>query len=183
MEGYQHQKVIPRASEHLSRESITSDPIGAVQRAIGEHVNLLHPIEAAQAIDLISAEDPEEVSDRVLNLLYGADELSDRLERFLEWNTPRELADGKTGAVNGTVTSFLLATTAPEEHAFCKPETYTKAVKALLGAGEVRKDAAERILHANDFYRENARRADRSISSSVFRPDARSHRILFDAEQ
>lgn len=151
-EGYQHQKVIPRASEHLSRASIEADPIGAVQRAISGHVNLLHPIEATQAVDHVTAEDPEIVAERVLDLLYGSDDLGDRLEGFLEWSSPRNLADGKTASINGTVASYLLAVVSPKEHAFCKPDTYTKAVKALLGSEAVRKDAAERILHANVFY-------------------------------
>jgi len=155
-ESYHHHRIIPRATPSLSPEALESDPRGAVLEALKADVNLLSGNwQKSPAQKLFQQESPEAIRREVGALLYGEDPLEDRVRRFLEWGADREIEDGKTAGAGGTVASYLLALSDPQEYAFCKTNrAYRPAVRALLGGEEVRSDWPERIAHARDFYRE-----------------------------
>lgn len=158
-EGYQHQKIIPNGTPKLTPEAITESPRESVIDALRADVNLLSGNwQKSPAIKFLDRADPSAIQDEVFNLLYGPDELADRVERFIDWGEDRKIEDGKTAGLDGTVASYLLFLSDPQQYAFCKTSrAYRPAVKALLGDGEVRSDWPERVTHARDFYRETLR--------------------------
>lgn len=151
-EGYQHKKVIPKARPHLSLESLRQDPAQGVSAALNASMNLLSRHERTPAKRFVEAQAPKELGDRTIALLYGEAPLFDRVHAFYEWCKPGpETGQGKTG-INGTVISYLLAMSAPEKYAFCKPTVYTEAAKALLGPKQVQDEPVQRVVHCRDFY-------------------------------
>lgn len=155
-EGYHHNEIIPEATPRLTPKWLLENPREAVLEALGADVNLLSGNwQRSPAEKLFQREPPEAIKREVGNLLYGSDDLEERVEQFLEWGSEREIENGKTAAVDGTVASYLLALSDPQEYAFCKTRrAYRPAVKALLGKDEVRSDWPERIAHARTFYKE-----------------------------
>ena len=163
-EGYHHHTILPKTVPLLSRESIEADPIGSVVGAIKADVNLLSQFEAMKALTLLGVPEtqPEEVRERILDLLYGDDDLVSRIERTLAWGAPRKRADGANMDVNATVASYLLGVSQPDRYAFCKPTVYRAASKALTGDVVGSQHPAERVAHAAELYRAalDALRAD-----------------------
>ena len=155
-EGYHHHQVLPNTTKLLSRESIEADPIGAVTGAIKAHVNLIATRELMYATTLLghTATEPDDVRERVLDLLYGDDDLASRVERFIDWAHPREREDGAHMGMNATVASYLLAASQPGQYAFCKPTVYKPAAQALLGEAVGPAHPGERVAHATQLYRE-----------------------------
>ncbi|HYE17555.1 MAG TPA: AAA family ATPase [Tepidisphaeraceae bacterium] len=152
-EGYQHLKVIPKAQPLLSRRSLEADAVEAVSAAINASFNLLSQFEKAKSKALIALPAVAgEVGPRVTELLYGAAPLVDRVRAFLKWGAVRKLAGGREGGFNGTTASYLLAMSDPARYAFCKPEVYSAAARALLGDDHVEDDPAVRLGHATAFY-------------------------------
>jgi hypothetical protein len=155
-EGYQHQKIIPSGTSKLTPEALSESPRESVIRALRADVNLLSGNwQKSPAIKFFKRADRSAIQDEVSNLLYGAEELADRVERFMGWGEEREIEDGKTAGLGGTAASYLLFLSDPQQYAFCKTaRAYRPAVKALLGDEEVRSDWPERVAHARDFYKE-----------------------------
>lgn len=159
-EGYHHHEVLPKTTELLSRASIEADPVGSVADALKAHVNLIATRELMYATTLLGHEatDPEDVRGHVLDLLYGSDDLSSRVERFTDWAHPRERGDGAHMGINATVASYLLAASQPDRYAFCKPTVYKPAARALVGDAVGPARPAERVAHATQLYQEVLRR-------------------------
>ena len=154
-EGYQHHKVLPKATPLLSRESISENPIDALKGAVAATLSLLSQFEVMKAIAFLDQADPDQVREHALDLLYGDDELEHRLRRFLEWGAIRKSKDSQASmGFNPTAVSFLLCASNPREYAFCKPENYKLAVRALLGNGAVETDGVKRLVHARSFYKD-----------------------------
>lgn len=149
-EGYQHHKVIPTARPLLARETVTAE---STIKAIQAHHNLLHPKELTYAVDFLKQADPQQSRDHLVQLLYGGEPLLTRLDAFLSWSKLRKATDGKQLGFNATVSSYLLAMSAPEHYAFCKPTAYKPAAAALLGEDQVEFDQTKRLQHCMDFYR------------------------------
>ena len=146
-EGYHHKKVIPTAQPALSSEALNANPRGNALVALKASANLLSHYEQAKAIDFLQDAPEEEVGFALSDLLYGGDDLFTRTERFLAWGKG---ADPRK-TVNATVTSYLLAVSAPEQYAFCKPTVYKEAARALLGLQAI-PAGAERLEHITRFY-------------------------------
>lgn len=154
-EGYQHHKVLPKATPFLSRESISANPIEALKGAVAAHSSLLSQYEAMKAAEFLDQADPGEVREHALDLLYGDDELESRIRRFLEWGAVTKSRDGETTkGFNPTAVGFLLCASNPREYAFCKPANYKAAARALLGDEGVEKDPIKRLVHTRKFYKE-----------------------------
>ena len=157
-EGYQHQKVLPKARSLLSREAISEDPLGSVKGALQAHFNLLSQFELAKAVDFLKICEAGEAKVKFLALLYGADDLEERARNFLDWaGTEHHKVDGSSVGFNPTTVSYLLNAVDPTKYAFCKPDNYSRAAAALLGAGAVEKDSIKRLIHATAFYAEALR--------------------------
>ena len=146
-EGYHHQKVIPKAGPALSSDALNNDPKGNTILALKASANLLSHYERSKAIDFIQDASEEEVGFALSDLLYGTDALHTRADRFLSWGKGTD--PKKT--INATVTSYLLAVSAPEHYAFCKPTIYKEAARALLGLQAI-PTGAERLDHISKFY-------------------------------
>jgi hypothetical protein len=155
-EGYHHQKIIPNGTPKLTPEALAESPRESVIGAFRADVNLLSGNwQKSPAIKFLERADPSAIQDEVSNLLYGPEGLADRVKRFIDWGEEREIEDGKTAGLDGTVASYLLFLSDPQQYAFCKTaRAYRPAAEALLGEGEVRSDWPERVAHARDFYRE-----------------------------
>src|SRR5690606_26407777 len=152
-EGYHHKKVIPGASPHLTPDALRSDVRTHVAAALKASNNLLSRFERTWALAFIEKCRPAEALEQIQVLLHGQGNLQERIERFQKWGGKRKIAgsDKYTG-FTPTVISYLLAMSAPTQHAFCKPDVYHEAATALLGTGEAKEDPVERILHATSFY-------------------------------
>jgi len=155
-EGYHHQKIIPNGTPELTPEALSERPQESVIDALRADVNLLSGNwQKSPAVKFLKRADPSAIQDEVFNLLYSSEELADRVERFIGWGEEREIEDGKTAGLDGTVASYLLFLSDPQQYAFCKTaRAYRPAVEALLGDEEFRSNWPERIAHARDFYRE-----------------------------
>ena len=76
LEGYLHERVVPKAQVALYPENIEEDPVGAVRAALNAHYNLLHSTEIARATDFVEAADPDELRDHLERLLRGKGDLN-----------------------------------------------------------------------------------------------------------
>ena len=157
-EAYQHHKVLPKALALLSRESIASDPIGALKGAVSASSNLLSQYEKMRPIEFLGSCSPTEARESTLDLLYGSGDLESRVKSFLDWGgvAKHKSEEGPIG-FNPTGVSYLLCVSNPQKYAFCKPDNYRLAATALLGAEAVEADAIKRIGHAAAFYTEALR--------------------------
>ena len=153
-EGYHHHQILPKTTRLLSRESVEADPIGSVIGALKADVNLLSQFETMYAVTLLGHPETgaDEVRERMLDLLYGDDDVAARVNRVLEWGAPREREDGANMGLNATVASYLLGMSQPERYAFCKPTVYKAAAKALTGDKVGNGDPAGRVAHATALY-------------------------------
>lgn len=132
-EGYQHHEMIPRATPQLTSEALSDTPREAVLEALRADVNLLSGIgDASPALHFFKAAGLSEIEQEVSRLLFGEEGLAERVRRFLKWGEPRELEDGKTAKLNGTVASYLLALSDPQEYAFCKTRRAYPPTTSLL---------------------------------------------------
>ena len=153
LEGYQHNQIIPKAQPLLSPESLNNDPINSVKNAIRAAQNLLSQYEHARPLHFLDECDPEEARQNFIDLLHGDDELRDRIDRFKNWaDWKKHKKEGNPIGFNATIISYLLCMFHPETHAFCKPENYQMAAKALLGSEQIEHDTYKRIIHATNFY-------------------------------
>jgi AAA domain (dynein-related subfamily) len=154
-EGYHHSKVLPNAQPYLTEEAIRSDPTGSLMNAVLASENLLSVQERIWTKQLAEHCDAEGCMGHLLELLYGAGSLGDRVAKFHDWAYVREVPDTayKQGCTT-TVISYLLAMVDPRNHAFCKPTVYKAAARALLGPSGVVRDKLERVIHASAFYAE-----------------------------
>lgn len=158
-EGYQHHEIIPAATPRLTPESIAARPREAILEVLRADNNLLSGAwDRSPATKFFETADAGAIKVELTHLLNGAGDLPDRVRRFLEWGEAREVEDGKTAELNGTVASYLLAMSDPQEYGFCKTQlAYRPAATALLGEDAPRSDWPERIAHVRDFYKEALR--------------------------
>ena len=154
-EGYHHHKLIPQATPELTPDKLSENPREAVLNALRADVNLLSGNwQRSPAEEFFKRAEPEEIEQEVSNLFFGKEKLAERIGRFIQWGSEREIEDGKTAKLDGTVASYLLALSDPQEYAFCKSRlAYKPAVRALLTGDDVRSEWPERIAHARYFYR------------------------------
>lgn len=153
-EGYHHLKVIPKVRPLLSREALERDARGSLETAVKSSVNLLDKFEVTAATNFLKDADPEAVRDKVIDLLFGTQSVRERLQSFREWaNVPENSVDGNKSGINLTVASFLLAMSDPKTHAFCKPNIYKAAAKALL-ARDDEGNSPDRLINTAELYRE-----------------------------
>lgn len=150
-EGYHHQKILPNAQRHLTRDALETRPRESLLGALKADVNLLHAQDRMKASAFAQQEEPAALSRCLLDLLYGNTPLEELLISFLA-RTQGEQGPARRAEINATVASYLLALSAPERYAFCKPEVYKAAARALLGPVDVVGGAAARIAHATEFY-------------------------------
>ena len=152
-EASHREKILSKATPHLTKENLLSDPVESLLTAVKFNAGLLFQFDVSALKNFIQSEDAQEISGRTIDLLYGLDSLEERCRRFQEWSHVIKMEDGKKKGINNLVISYLLAASQPKTYAFCKPKNaYTPAVKALLGEEEVRTDAVKRIVHTKQFY-------------------------------
>ena len=152
-EGYHHQKVLPKAGPLLRRDRLAEDPVGAVSGAIKASVNLLSSFETMLALTLLEAPEPADVRTQSERLLYGDGPLADRVDAFVAWGTSFPDDGDRKRSVNATVASYLLAVSDPGRYAFCKPEIYAAAARALAGEAVSSAEPGRRVAHCTDLYR------------------------------
>ena len=153
-EVYLQERVLAKAQPFITADALGSTPKECIQRVLNLRLNLFGAYEGSWASELIKRSDEAELRHRLLDLLYGQDDLHDRLERFLAWSDLRDLTDeGKKVGINATVASYLLAVSNPREYAFCKPRTYNAAVDHLLGRDARPKNKVQRVVHCCAFYK------------------------------
>jgi len=154
-EGYHHSKVLPNAQPHLTEDAIRSNPIESLDRAVQSSSNLLSAQEKIWTRQFTTHCDVDDCRRHLLDLLYGAGDLSDRIKSFDDWAHVRLVPDTehKQGCT-ATVIGYLLAMVDPHKHAFCKPTVYKAAAAALLGSAGIVRDKLKRLIHASAFYTE-----------------------------
>lgn len=157
-EGYHHSKVLPNAQPCLTEDAIRSNPTENLIKAVQSSSNLLSTQEKIWTKQLATHCDADDCRRYLLDLLYGAGNLADRIRAFHDWAHVRPVPDTdyKQGC-NTTVISYLLAMVDPHKHAFCKPTVYKAAAGALLGSAGIERDKLRRVMHASAFYTETLR--------------------------
>ncbi|WP_105010518.1 AAA family ATPase [Salinibacter sp. 10B] len=160
-ESYLYDQRVPTGQKHLLPEALEEAPVTHAQEALPSDTNPLGWQEVDRARNAFDAAGPEEVRERLQDLLRGDRSLQSRLQSFLEWGQFE--GEGKTVGINGTVASYFLAVVHPPLCAFCKPSTYQVAAEALLGpdAAKTASDEAGRIVHASRLYGDVLRRLRR----------------------
>ena len=155
-ESYIQDKVLNKASSHLTEESLQSDIKLNLIKALKSHYNLLSPFESSFAKKFIEVNDEGILKEKLLFLLYNTETpLKQRLMNLLEWAKVQELSEGgKKSGINATVCSYFLAMTDPKEYPYCKPIAYNALVDYFLSNNERQTDQVERILHCQIFYKE-----------------------------
>jgi 5-methylcytosine-specific restriction protein B len=153
-EAYVRTRVLARASKALTREAIEENASAALKRALSHHENLLSVFEYARARDWATHTPEEAVREALLAVLFGEEDLSARVEAFLEAASSRELEPGRVAAINETVTSYILAMHDPERHAFAKPSSALQPAWRLLvdPSGDRAPTGPERVAWAAAFY-------------------------------
>ncbi len=153
-EAYVRDRVLARAGEALTREAIEAGASAALKRALSHHENLLSVFEYARARDWATHTRDDVVRKALLALLFGEDELGERVESFLASTRSRELEEGRVATVNETVTSYLLAMSDPSKYAFAKPSSALQPAWRLLvdRSGERAPTGPERVAWAAAFY-------------------------------
>ncbi|MBM4300235.1 MAG: AAA family ATPase [Deltaproteobacteria bacterium] len=147
------ERVLKKAAPYLTEDSLRKDPKDSVMSALKTHFNLLSQFEFMFAKTFIDQVYGDELRDRVLDLLYGPEDLGARLRKFLKWAKLEPVPDKKIKkGMSATVASYLLAMSNPRQYPFCKPVAYDRAVTELLGKDAVRRDSVERILHCQEVY-------------------------------
>jgi len=154
-EGYHHAKVLPKAQPCLTQEAIRADPRGNLVKAVQSSFNLLSVSEKIWTKQLATHCDEDVCRRYLLDLLYGAGDLADRLRAFHDWSRVRPVPGTEyQQGCRPAVVSYLLAIVDPKEYAFCKPTVYKAAAAALLGPGAVVREWLGRLLHATALYKE-----------------------------
>lgn len=154
-ESYVRARVLARAREDLAADAVRAAPIESVRKALSRHENLLSGFEHARARAWLDHADPELTGPAIYTLLHGDDELSVRLEQFLELARPAKVDTRKIAGCNATVASYLLAMAHPTVYAFVKPERAFNPAWALLAdpdAPPLR--GGERVVRATKLYAE-----------------------------
>lgn len=157
-EGYHHSKVLPNAQPLLAENAIRSDPRENLVKAVQASTNLLSTQEKIWTKQLATHSDEDDCRRHLLDLLYGAGSIVDRMKAFHAWAQVRPVPDTdyKQGCTP-TVISYLLAMIDPRSYAFCKPTVYKAAALALLGPSVIVRDKLKRVVHASAFYAEALR--------------------------
>jgi catechol 2,3-dioxygenase-like lactoylglutathione lyase family enzyme len=153
LEGYHHQKVIPKVQQIFQREKLEQNPKEVITAMIDASFNLLSQFEKVSAKDFIDRCNEEELKKKCLDLFFSNDLIQERLKRFYQWSKYKVVGQKKIG-FNSTSVSFLISSCKPKEFAFCKPSIFKPAVKALTNQDEARKDNVERIAQCTEFYSE-----------------------------
>lgn len=152
-EGYQHKRILPKAQPLLSHERLSAESVESVRGALRAAGNLLSQFETMDAGRFLDAVDEDELSLRMLNLLYGDQSVEERLRAFGEWAKLTGTANGRSG-LNGTVISYLMAMANPESYAFCKPSMYKQAVGWFVRGTDSPSDPIERLIQCNRLYQQ-----------------------------
>jgi len=157
-EGYHHSKVLPNAQPYLTENAIRSDPIDNLDKAVQSSSNLLSTQEKIWTRQFTTHCDADDCRRHLLDLLYGAGALPDRIKSFHDWAYVRSVPDSdyKQGCT-ATVISYLLAMLDHRKYAFCKPTVYKAAAAALLGPAGIVRDKLKRVMHVSAFYAEALR--------------------------
>ncbi len=156
-EGYHHATIIPKAQPHLTEQAIQEDVKTHLQAAFDSDVNLLSHHDKMPVRKFISEADPELLKQHLLDLLYGENSLEKRIHDFFDWSKVQRGTFHTSSGINPICISYLLAISNPKEYAFCKPNVYVKAVKALdvttplTSSGKL--DKVARLVHATEFYK------------------------------
>ena len=147
------QDVLAKASPYLEEKALRTATKENLLNALLANNNMVSMFEYAYAKTFIDQTPEEELKRRVLDFLYGNEDLDSRLRRFLDWTKVVTIpgSSEKIG-INGTVASYLLSMVNPRLYPFCKPTVYKSAVIELLGREYVKKDHVERILHCQELY-------------------------------
>ena len=153
-EAYVRTRVLARAAKALTKEAIEENASSALKRALSHHENLLSIFEYARARDWATHTPEQTVKEALLAVLFGEDELGERVEAFLEVASSRELEPGRVAAVNETVTSYILAMHDPSRYAFAKPSSALQPAWRLLvdPSGDRAPTGPERVAWAAAFY-------------------------------
>ena len=92
-EGYHHSKVLPNAQPHLTEDSIRSDPTENLVRAVQSSSNLLSTQEKIWTKQFATHCNADDCRRNLLDLLYGAGSVADRIATFREWSHVRSVPD------------------------------------------------------------------------------------------
>lgn len=152
-EGYHHQQVLPKVKPLLTREALEADSKGNLERAVKSSTNMLSQFDVTPAVAFFKSSSADEVTAHAVELLYGDELLLERIQAFHEWSKMRGTTYDKKAGVTLVAVSFLLAMSNPSRYAFCKPNVYSAAVRALLGTKD-EGNVPLRLVHATEFYAE-----------------------------
>lgn len=152
-EVYVQERVLKKAAPYLTEESLRRDPKDSLVSALKAHFNLLSQFETMFAKTLIDQVSGDELRDRVLDLLYGPEDLGARLRKFLKWAKLEPVPEKKLKkGMSASIASYFLAMSNPRQYPFCKPVVYDRTVTELLGKEAILHDPVERILHCQEIY-------------------------------
>ncbi len=152
-ERYIQNQVLKNASQHLTKETLSTDIKDSLIQALTSHHNLLSKFEWSYAKTFVERGSEDDVKDKIMALLFGTNNLENRIREFLDWAKVEDIPGErfKTG-INATVCSYLLSMSNPKIYPYCKPTVYKWIVPSLLSKAEYRRDPVERIIHCQQVY-------------------------------
>jgi hypothetical protein len=155
-EVYIQEEVRQKAAPFLTKECLSDNIKNNLVSCINKHYNLLSKFEFMQTKEFIEGLDEIQLKENFNDLLYGTNNIAERLNKFNNWSKLRPVTEGgaKKIGIKPLVMSYFLAMADPINYAFCKPKSYKDAVKELLGKEDLPKDPLERLLHCTNFYKE-----------------------------
>jgi len=152
-ERYIQEKVVKRATILLKKPILKKDPKGSLLGALKSHVNLLYPFDIMPARLFIERTPKAELSNRLIQFLYGSDPVPKRFQEFIEWSRLKKVENKKAG-INPVAASYFLAVSNPKEYPICKVQVYKYIVQNFLIDGSLKTDPAERLVHCKAVYSE-----------------------------
>lgn len=154
-EIYIQEQVLAKASSFLKETLLAKNTKQNLLNALKNSQNLLSQFETMQAKLFIEAKEEKELQDHFFPLLFGKNELAERVKTFLAWSKITIIPGvNKKMGVNATVCSYFLSMSDPMQFPYCKPVAYNTAVETFLSNSEIRKNPVERIVHCRDLYQE-----------------------------
>ncbi|GEM_PF-612134 len=154
-EMFVQRDALKKASPYLERDLLEKSPKENLLKVISANSGLLAIYEGSFARHFVGHVDESELGSRIVDLLYGATPLEERLRAFSEWSKVEPSAEsGKKSGINGTVCSYFLAMASPSEYPFCKPSVYEFFIKNLFDWTERKVEPVERIMHCREIYKE-----------------------------
>jgi hypothetical protein len=154
-EAYFHDRILPKASPFLTEKKLQDDIKNSLVAVMNAHVNLLSRFEFSETKEFINGADENQLRSQFFKLLFGGENLKERLDSFLTWTKVKKIpGENKKIGVNATSCSYFLSLSNPNEYPFCKPSAYKEAVRTLLDGSALVKDPVDRIVHCRLLYKD-----------------------------